>query len=41
MTSISKPLNYVKCFIKKILPTLQKWLSMIDVVLNQKKNQNT
>ena len=31
----------LKCIVKKIPPTLQKWLSMINIMLNQNKTQNT
>ena len=31
----------LKWIVTKILSTLQKWLSMINILLNQKKNQNT
>ena len=41
ISSISKPLNYSKYFIKKYYQPYKKWLSMINIVLNQKKNQNT
>ena len=37
--NISKPSKHITYFVQKILPTLSKWLSMINIVLNQKKNQ--
>ena len=40
MSNISKPLKHIRYFVKKILPTLSKCSSMINIVLNQKKNQN-
>ena len=39
MSNISKPSKHITYFVQKILPTLSKWLSMINIVLNQKKNQ--
>ena len=39
MSSFSEPLKCIKYFIKKIL--YKKLFSMINIDLNQKKNQNT
>ena len=37
--NISKPLKHIRCFVEKYSQHYKKWLSMINIVLNQKKNQ--
>ena len=41
ISSISKPLKYIRYFIEKILPTLKKWWCMINIKLKTKKTLNT
>ena len=37
MSSICKPLKHIRYFVEKVLPTLQKWWCMINIMLKKRK----